>query len=53
MQSQSFHHAICMRFRPKMMEIAVQYVSSCDALRAYLHFKVAGMRVSKPQNGFA
>ena len=41
MQSQSFHHAICMRLRPKMMQIAVQYASSCDAWRVYLHFKVA------------
>ena len=48
MQSQSFYHAICMRLQPKMMQIAVQSASSCDALRAYLHFKVAGMRVSKP-----
>ena len=53
MQSQSFHHAICMRLRPKMMQIAVQYASSCDAWRVYLHFKVAGMRVSKPLNGLA
>ena len=48
MQSQSFYHAICMRLQPKMMQIAVQYASSCDAWRAYLHFKMAGMRVSKP-----
>ena len=33
MQSQSFYHAICMRLRPKMMQIAVQYASSCDAWR--------------------